>query len=183
MSTNDELSIKGTLSLEDFLMYNKYHSQKFIKIYFIFSFFTLSALLIIQEMPQLLGASLLFSAIVLIPKFILALILSFLVILFVKKIILKRQATKEYESDQLAKTETCYTFSNEGVNQKVRRSNNHYSWSDFQLSIELEEMFLLYVSKRKALVLPKRFFSSNDDIELFKRIVSENMDNSKMKFK
>ncbi|TRM12177.1 YcxB family protein [Lentibacillus cibarius] len=118
---------------------------------------------------------------VFIPQGVIALILSIIIFLVLKKMF-KRQAIKEYESDRLVKNEASYTFSSEGINQQIRRSNNFFEWSDIRLALEREEMFLLYVSKRKAIILPKRFFGSDDEFDLFKNIVSKNIETSKVKF-
>ena len=179
MGNNEELSIKGTVSLEDFLKYNAYYNNRVLKRYFIYSFFILWAIAILQKMP--LPSNLLLMMFVLIPQGIFALILSFLIFLTLNKA-LKRRAIKEYESDQIIKNEASYTANSEGINQHIRRSNNFFEWRDIRLALEREEMFLLYVSKRKAIVLPKTFFGSNDEINLFKNIVSKNIETSKIKF-
>ncbi|SEN98088.1 hypothetical protein SAMN05192533_1365 [Mesobacillus persicus] len=115
MSTNQELSIKGTVSLEDFLKYNTYHSKTFTSIYFLISFIILWALGILFELP--IPNDLLVWMIVSIPKAIQALILTILIFFALKKL-LKRRATKEYESDQLLKTEINYKFNSEKITNK-----------------------------------------------------------------
>jgi len=178
LTNYEELSIKGTVSLEDFLKYNAYYTNRVLKRYFIYSFIILWAIAILLKMP--LPSNSLLLMFVLIPQGIFALILSFLIFLTLNKA-LKRRAIKEYESDQIIKNEASYTFNNGGINQQIRRSNNFFEWSDIRLALEREEMFLLYVSKRKAIVLPKTFFGSSDEINLFKNIVSKNIDTSKVK--
>ncbi|WP_420796986.1 YcxB family protein [Alkalihalobacterium alkalinitrilicum] len=67
-------------------------------------------------------------------------------------------------------------------NQQAGRSNNFFDWSDIHFEREYEMMFLLYISKHKAIILPKRFFELNDDIDLFKIIVSKHVETNKIKF-
>lgn len=173
MSNNKRLSIKGTLSLEDFIKYNKYHLNKTVTIYFIICFFILFAII---QGP--LSGDLFF---IIIFAGIPSLIISSLLFLFAKTVN-KQRAIKEFNSDQLIKKETMYSFSSEGIEQKIRRSSNYFEWDDFLFAIEREEIFLLYVSKHKAIVLPKSFFSSTNEIVLFKGIVSTNMEASKVRF-
>ncbi|WP_078552038.1 YcxB family protein [Bacillus alkalicellulosilyticus] len=176
MTNGQELSIRGTVSLEDFIKYNTHHLKKFTYSYFFFSFFVfwLMALLLEFLMPD----NLLFT----IPKAVLALIFSLILIYGVKKI-LKKRVIKEYESDQRIKNEISYVIHREGIIQQLKRSNNHYDWTDLHFAAEYEEMFLLYISKQKAIVLPKRFFESHDDISLFKELISKNIETSKIKIK
>ncbi|MBU9722366.1 MULTISPECIES: YcxB family protein [Bacillaceae] len=177
MSNKKELSIKGTVRLEDFTKYNDYHSKKTTNAYFFLFFFCYWAILLLLEL--LMQDNFLFY----IPKWVLALIMSLITIYSVKKSI-KKRAIKEYESDQRIKNEISYTFSNEGINQHAGLSNNFYEWREIYLAKEHEKMFLLYTSKHKAIILPKRFFELNDDMDLFKMIVSNNIvESSKMKLK
>ncbi|MBU9713977.1 YcxB family protein [Evansella tamaricis] len=170
-----ELSIKGTVSLEDFSKYNAYHSKKSTYTYFFIILIGFWVILFLLEL--LVPDNLLFY----IPKGVLALVISLITIFSVKKS-LKQRAMKEYESDKRIKNEISYTFSGEGISQQTGRSNNFFEWSDIHLAREYEEMFLLYISKHKAIILPKRFFQLNDDIDLFKIIVTKHIESSKNKF-
>lgn len=46
-----------------------------------------------------------------------------------------------------------------------------------------DELFRLHISKSKAMVLPKRFFNSKEEINSFKEIVKQNLDANKEKLK
>ncbi|SDB89752.1 YcxB-like protein [Pelagirhabdus alkalitolerans] len=173
MSTNQELSIKGKLTLEDFKMYNTHHLKKTVRMYFIICFVAMFAIIHIPMSGDLF--------LIFIFAGIPSLIISSLLALFAKTVN-KRRAIKEYKSDQLIKHEINYIFSHDGIHQKIRRSNNYYEWNDIQVAIEQKDMFLLYVSKNKAIVLPKSFFESSEKIDLFKKIISEYIETAKIKF-
>ncbi|WP_423190444.1 YcxB family protein [Alkalibacterium sp. f15] len=108
-----------------------------------------------------------------------ALLLSGLLYLFSKQL-KKRQSIEEYKSDQLIKQMVNYTFDADGMTQLIKSSNNQYEWDDFFKARENKAMFLLYLSKNKALILPKRFFDSQKQIDTFKHLVSENINKFEM---
>ncbi|WP_216828089.1 YcxB family protein [Alkalihalobacterium elongatum] len=68
------------------------------------------------------------------------------------------------------------------MSQQTGKSNNFFDWRDIHLAREYEKMFLLYISKHKAIILPTRFFESKDNLDLFKIIVSNNIEPNKIKF-
>lgn len=170
MAFDEELSLSGKLTLEDFVQYNHYHVNKLLKGYFVLCFIVLFIIFLIPMsgdwLPILLWAG--------IPS----LILSGLLYLYASKV-RKHMAVKEYKSDQIIKHTISYTFSREGITQNVRRSHNFFEWDDFLKAQEQEDMFLLYLSKNKAIVLPKRFFLSPAQIKDFRYLVSDNVTDSK----
>ena len=97
--------------------------------------------------------------------------------------LLRFRIRREYKSDRLIKNEIRYMITNDGINQQVKSSNSHLEWNDFIATFEHKDMFRLYISKHKAIVLPKRYFSSNEDRIYFKHIVEKNMPSKKVKWK
>ncbi|WP_369414031.1 YcxB family protein [Gracilibacillus salinarum] len=74
-----------------------------------------------------------------------------------------------------------YTINNNGINQQVGRSNVFINWNDIVKGYEHKEMFCLYISSSKAILLPKRYFASNDDKLVFKKLVRQNTNKVKLK--
>lgn len=169
MNQGEELSLSGTLTLDDFIKYNYYHLNKTLKLYYIFCFIVLFLVFQIPMsgnwLPIVIWAGF--------PS----LLLSSLLYYAVKKM-KRHQAIKEYRSDQLIKKSITYRFSEEEVIQVVRKSKNHFEWNDFLKAQEHVDMFLLYLSKNKAIVLPKRFFDSRNQLEHFRVIVLKNIDDT-----
>ena len=166
MTQSKELSLSGKLTLEDFIKYNHYHMNRGLKLYFAVCFLVL---FLILQMPMS-GSFFLILFFAGIP----ALVLSSLLYVFARQV-KKRQAINEYKSDQRIKHTISYTFSTDGVRQVVTKSDNHFEWEDFLELQEHTEMFLLYVSKNKAIVLPKRFFHSSGQMDDFRSKVSHNI--------
>jgi predicted membrane protein len=166
LATEESVHISGKLTLEDFIKYNHYHLKNILKIYFVFCFIIL---FFVFQIPMS-GDVLLIILIAGIPS----LLLSSLLYYFAKRL-RKHLAVKEYKSDQLIKQKISYTFNRDSVIQHVRQSRSQYEWDDFLKAREHKEIFLLYLSKNKALVLPKRFFQTEAHMRQFKELVSQNM--------
>lgn len=171
MKELEELSLSGKLTLEDFVKYNQYHTNKVLKVYFVICFIVLFFVFQIPMSGDWLPIAL-FAGL---PS----LLLSGLIYLYTSKV-KKYQAIKEYKSDQLIKRDITYTFSSEGVIQITRKSNNRFDWIDFLKAQEYEELFLMYLSRNKAIVLPKRFFRSKTQMENFKHLVSDHINETEL---
>lgn len=90
---------------------------------------------------------------------------------------------KEYNSDRMIKSELSYTINKEGIKQKIRRSTTYYEWEDIFKVCEKRDMFLVYVSRNKAILLPKRYFNLDDEIVTFKNLVRDRLTEKKIKIK
>ncbi|WP_083270565.1 YcxB family protein [Bacillus marinisedimentorum] len=56
-------------------------------------------------------------------------------------------------------------------------------WGDISVAKEDKDMFRLYVSKNKAIILLKRFFDSNDQKNVFKTLIKKNLESKKIKLR
>lgn len=167
-----EVTATGTLTFKDYLKHNQYHQRKIVIGYFI------TALLVLTYMCTRLFSG---DWILIVPiSFIIALIISgfFTLILIIG---LRIRIRREYNSDQLIKSELTYIFDHIGITQKVRRSTSSLDWNDILVAHEHYEMFRLYISKNKAFLIPKRFFETKKDIILFKKLIVNNMNANKVK--
>ncbi|WP_399207852.1 YcxB family protein [Sutcliffiella rhizosphaerae] len=75
-----------------------------------------------------------------------------------------------------------YTFNDDSIIQKRGKSRNFIEWSEILVVHERKEMFQLYISKNKAILLNKGFFSSLNDKTQFKKIMTEHINPDKIKF-
>ncbi|WP_158234693.1 YcxB family protein [Lentibacillus sediminis] len=85
----------------------------------------------------------------------------------------KRRLRREFESDKQAQNEVTFTINEERIHQKTINSTTEINWSDIFSAYEHKKMFRLYVSRNKVIVLPKRYFHSQQEIELFRDIAKQ----------
>jgi YcxB-like protein len=173
----DTLILRGTLTKKEFTKHGDYHFKKILHTIFlsfmIFSFLTyVIATWNAEDLDDVF--SYIFFA-------LFSLILSS-VLLIGLKIITKLKAYREYKSDPLVKREITYIISSQEIHQKIGKSNNYLEWEQIRTAYENTEMFRLYVSRAKAIVLPKRYFASEEEIQLLKRLITKNLSKDKVKF-
>ncbi|NMH72145.1 YcxB family protein [Bacillus sp. RO2] len=80
------------------------------------------------------------------------------------------RSVKEYKSDKLMQNEVFLTISEDGIQQKRRNAEAFWEWDDILSIQEQKDMFLFYVSKNKAVLLPKSFMVNHEMIKLRKII-------------
>ncbi|RCW66945.1 YcxB family protein [Saliterribacillus persicus] len=173
-NSSKEISIAGTLSYADFKKYNSYHRRKIVIGYFAFAF--LAFFYILSNGITSNGVSVYPLAAIL--SFVASATLTLILIL-----LLGIRIRREFKSDQIIKNEISYVINNEGINQKIRRSNLFIDWSDLLVAKEDHDMFRLYISKNKAMILTKRFFNSTEEINTLKTLIKNNLNSKKVKLK
>ncbi|EQB36293.1 MULTISPECIES: YcxB family protein [Virgibacillus] len=97
-------------------------------------------------------------------------------LILILKFILRIRVRKEFQSDTQIRHDLSYLISEQRIHQKRGSSNTYFEWGDIFKAYEHKKMFRLYVSRNKAILLPKRFFKTNKDIELLKNMVHKNLD-------
>ncbi|WP_066190358.1 YcxB family protein [Gracilibacillus timonensis] len=173
MANIDELEItaEGALTYDEFKKYNMYRLRKILIGFFFITFFLEVCLCWIlykmQNLPFIfyIGTCLFASGLV-----------TFLAFKTYKK-----RIKKEFNNDRLASKEMTYTINQEGINYQVGKSQVCIEWGDIVKGAEHKDMFCLYISSIKAIVLPKRYFKSDEDIMAFKQLISTNTDKVKLR--
>ncbi|NQD68452.1 YcxB family protein [Bacillus haikouensis] len=175
-----ELSVSGTLTAKEYKKFSSFHTSRWILwitistyiVFFpwliyilykpgdIFNFGDMAAVLLISSTVSVCIAVMIF---------------------LYAKVIIRVKATREYKSDQLIKNELIYTFSDTGIHQKRGRSINDIDWNEIAAIKEHHSMFLIYVSRNKAMIIPKRFFESDEEIKQFKKMINKNVTSEKNK--
>ena len=69
-----------------------------------------------------------------------------------------------------------YTFDEKGVGATTSASQSQMGWAGFHRAAELKDFFLLYMSSRVFHIVPKRSFSSADQLEAFKALLRSRME-------
>ncbi|MGD6802187.1 YcxB family protein [Rossellomorea vietnamensis] len=177
MQYQDPLIVSGSITKKDFINHNRYHIKKFNRRVLLLSFILFMAYFVINSwnfIEDLLDWTF---------SIVLGLIfaLFFSSVLF-WQLIIRLRAGKEYKSDQLLQNEITYIFSSEELQQKIRKSSNYFEWHDFLIIYERPDMFQLFISRNKAILLPKNHFRSKAEEEKLKKLISENVRKEKVKF-
>ena len=163
-----EVSFEGNVSLKDYQKANFYHARtRFLwsaLIYFV------AVLIAVRGIVGYLDA--LFVLLSLAGAVILILLLILIAYLRVKS---------AYNSDATRKLRQHYVADLDGISFSTEQSSANLSWNDFIAVKEHKDIFVLYVSKVKILIIPKSFFKSEEDITRFKSLIAENCRTSKVK--
>ncbi|XXM71339.1 YcxB family protein [Lysinibacillus sphaericus] len=176
---NEALHLKGTITKDDFIHHNRYHFKNYNRIFVGSTFLIFIAVFSIYTslIDESIGLRIFLLFIFLIFSIVLALLLWLWA-----KLLNKFRAAKEYKSDQLIQNEIYLTITTEEIQQKVRRSVHHIQWSDILAAHEHQDMFRLYISKNKAILIPTTFFNSPNEIEKLKELISGNVSKDKITF-
>jgi hypothetical protein len=173
----DTLILHGTLTKKEFTMHGDYHFKKILHTIFL-SFMIFSFLTFVIPTWNAEDLDKVFSYIIFA---LFSLVLSSILLVGLK-IITKLKTAREFKSDPLVKKEITYIISSQEIHQKIGKSNNYLEWGQIRTAYEHTDMFRLYVSRAKAIVLPKRYFASEEEIQLLKRMIITNLSKDKVKF-
>lgn len=158
-----EVYASGTYSIDDFVQLSVFHRRGFSIIVTIFV-----PLFFFIRNDFGFGLNFIIS----IP-FILILVL---LLIILSKSIFKYSARKQYHSDPLAKIERKFNITSTGITENIiGKSHTDFEWNDIRKSFELNNIFVLYLSNKTALLIPKSFFDSKEDIASFKEIANEKL--------
>ncbi|WP_173916789.1 YcxB family protein [Halobacillus sp. Marseille-Q1614] len=171
MKGNQKLEVRGTLTASDYRRHSNYNRKKMKNIYFI-----ASLLMFFFVIFQSLEGPLLF---VMGLTMIIALLLAIAMSFFLSGMISIR-ATRDYKNDPVSQHEIQYTFRAGNIKQKLKNSTNDYQWTDIIAAFEQEELFQLYVARNHAMILPKRFFKSEEEVEQLRELIEKNAKSAKV---
>ncbi|MCP3026456.1 YcxB family protein [Halobacillus sp. A5] len=169
MKENQKIMASGKLTSADYRRHNNYHMKK-VKLFYFLAAFALFFFVSFQSLEGPLLFSVIFTAIV---SFLLAGIMVLFLI-----IMINFRATREYKKNIPLQNEAVYTFRPGNIHQKTKNATNRFKWSDLMAVHEHKDMFQLYLSKQNAMIVPKWFFQSEDDVQAFKTMV-KNQSNTK----
>ena len=97
------------------------------------------------------------------------------------KVILKFFNKHHYDRNPLLKQKMKYMINAKSIRLTSDRLQSKYVWEDIISTKEYKDMFLLYVTKTSALILPKRHFQNKEDIIRFKELLEEKINPKKLK--
>ncbi|MGD6993905.1 YcxB family protein [Sutcliffiella horikoshii] len=168
MEENKEVvSVSGVISKEIFKKLFGYHIQSLNRVI----------------LTILLVGFFLYTWLILDLDWIFALIVALIlwgIIKLMLTVVINFRSVKEYKSDKLMQNEVFLTISEDGIEQKRRKAEAFWEWDDILSIHEQKEMFLFYVSKNKAVLLPKSFMVNHEMIKL-RKIIHNNALTQKVK--
>ena len=85
-------------------------------------------------------------------------------------------ARNTFKTSPLFQGELSCTFTDSGVEMKTAASQSRVDWSGFHRAVELGDFVLLYMSSRVFYIVPKKSFSSVDQLEAFKSLLRRKME-------
>ncbi|MFT8363064.1 MAG: YcxB family protein [Sporolactobacillus sp.] len=158
---SEAIQFAGILTKNEYKKYNLYARRKYrfkaTVLFFIFSF------LIYAMLFRKIISSLFLAA-------FLALVLWLLL-----RVVIPFKARSEWVSNRLIKQAIQYTATKEGIVQVRDASQILYRWTDFISAYEHKEMFRLHISNNQGVLIPKRFFSNEEDRNAFRKLLGESM--------
>ena len=148
-----EYVLKGKLSLEDYVNFNR-AALLHKKSYF---FILLICFFVIFSSP--------ISSIIKDPRIenIIAQLLPVLIIFAIYFLILKIFSNYSFKSDRSLKDEIILTLTENGINYASCRGSFSYTLEDFRKVIITKKLIAVYVSYRKAILIPRHFFNSKEE--------------------
>ncbi|WP_404429597.1 YcxB family protein [Sutcliffiella horikoshii] len=161
---NNEIKVSGLISEEAMKEYMVFHSNK-TRIWYVILSVLLYFVLIRIAIPDV---SIIFMVVA-------SLFMGTIVWFMIPKMYSKK-GIKEYRSDQLMQQEVFYTINAEGIHQKVSRTEMLTRWEDILSIHETKNLFLIYISKNKAIVIPQIFLLKSE-MQRLRQLIKENGNN------
>ena len=148
-----EYVLKGKLSLEDYTNFNRaaiLHKKSYFLILLICFFAIFSSTI---------------SSIIKNPRVenIIAQLLPVLVIFAVYFLVFKIFRNYSFKSDRTLNDEITLTLTENGINYASYRGSFSYTLEDFRKIIINKKLIAVYVSYRKAILIPRHFFNSKEE--------------------
>lgn len=86
-----------------------------------------------------------------------------LIIFAIYFLILKIFSNYSFKSDRTLKDEIILTLTENGINYASCRGSFSYTLEDFRKVIITKKLIAVYVSYRKAILIPRNFFNSKEE--------------------
>lgn len=96
-----------------------------------------------------------------------------LIILVVIPISLKKTAANTLQTNKLLQRTQEYTISSEGFNASSESVQAYIKWNEMYTATETRDSFQFFIAKGQAYIIPKRYLSNNEDIEIIREAVKK----------
>ena len=79
-----------------------------------------------------------------------------------------------------SREESIYTFTSSGCQIEGPNGSSDLKWAAFLSAKETRDLFLLYPQKNLAYIIPKRSFASGSEVQAFRELVRQEIQNAKL---
>lgn len=105
------------------------------------------------------------------------------VLWYMTKSSLVKKSKKAFATDSLIQQPQSYTITDEGISYQSEAGSGQVKWEEIHKIGETMNLFVFFVSTQRALIIPKRFFQSEEDKITFKELAKKYMFSNRVKFK
>lgn len=102
---------------------------------------------------------------------------------YITKRNLIKKSKKAFAADPSAQQPQTYTISEEGIKYISESGSGEAKWIDIHKIGETMSLYVVFISSRSALTIPKRFFQSEQDQTAFKDLARKHTFSHRVKFK
>ncbi|WP_162297068.1 YcxB family protein [Sporolactobacillus pectinivorans] len=163
------LNFSGTLTLQEFQKYQWHYKFRAV-IYGMMSYFIFWMGIGYFVQYNLLGMIVI----------LILLTISFGSALFVGN----RRTKREYKDNKrLSAMTSHYIFKDTGITISNPTGSTQYDWSEIRQIREYNDMFLLYITRKMAIIIPKRFIGSQEKLVEFRDMLNNHYQYSKIKLR
>lgn len=160
-----EITAKGSLTFAQYMKFVMYRQRK---TFFIVSIVSLPMFIVLYNDLNIINVHSLS-----IFDYVLVLLSSLIYVLLIL-LGMFFKFFREYKNDSLIRQEMTYILTSNSIRQITQKVTATYYWNDFITIKEQKDLFLLYLSKTRTMVIPKTFFKNTEDIRQFKQFVKDN---------
>lgn len=170
---NNEINVKTKLEAKDVKEFNLAYSSKSRALMGVILFiFYLTVMIIVSERRDaeyiiLLGG--------------IAVVISF-VSWFLNKKSVERRSGKAFSMDKSAQMEQKYLISENNINYESESGSGDIKWSEIHKVTETKNLFLIFVSTNRTLIIPKNSFISEKETTTFRYFIKKNIPLKPIKF-
>lgn len=161
----NNITCHGQLSQKEFIMFRLFDSRKRLIIVSFPLFLLIFILLLLMNTVNINSFSglsiLLWSLVSTLLYYILVTIATYFV------------AKKGYQADPYTRRINTYFINEEYIFQQNERGEAKHIWKEIHQVFEFANMFIIYLAPTRAVVLPYRFFESNEDRKTLKEIMKQ----------
>jgi O-antigen ligase len=166
MKNENAISLDVQLRIGD--LYWIYVMQAVNAGWFVRGYLGLALIILLALAPKLLA----FLAFIVLPPIVFLILAIFLYLLVVRPYLRARAFVRQTQGDQ---SSIRYTFSQAGIDVRGAHSETLFQWAAVGRAKQTAHLFVLYLSKSSAIVVPKRCFASIEEISSFQNLVKTNI--------
>lgn len=105
------------------------------------------------------------------------------VLWYITRSSLIKKSKKAFATDSLSQQPQSYSISDDGIQHDSESGSGQVKWEEIHKIGETMSLFVFFVSSNRALIIPKRFFQSQQDTMAFKDLARKYMFSHRVKFK